>query len=94
MSFVPTVLHISDLHRTSGPHLGNDELLPALVSDATRWDVEGIPRPELIVVSGDLVQGAALDARDPDAEVDAQYREVGDFLKRLGESSSIQIDLE
>ena len=85
MSFVPTVLHISDLHRTSGPHLGNDELLPALVSDATRWDVEGIPRPELIVVSGDLVQGAALDARDPDAEVDAQYREVGDFLKRLGE---------
>ena len=43
------------------------------------------PRPELIVVSGDLVQGAALNACDPDAEVDAQYREVDDFLRRLGE---------
>ena len=73
---MPTVLHISDLHRTVGPHLSNDELLPALVSDAKRWDAERIPRPELIVVSGDLVQGAALNACDPDAEVDAQYREV------------------
>ena len=85
MSLVPTVLHISDLHRTSGPHLSNDELLPALVSDSARWDGEGIPRPELIVASGDLVQGAALNASDPDAEVDAQYREVGDFLRRLAE---------
>ena len=85
MSLVPTVLHISDLHRTSGPLLSNDELLPALVSDATRWDAEGIPWPELIVVSGDLIQGAALGTCDPDAEVDAQYREVGDFLTRLGE---------
>ena len=82
---MPTVLHISDLHRTSEPHLSNDELLSALVSDATRWGGEGIPRPDLIVVSGDLVQGAALNACDPDAEVDAQYREVGDFLRRLGE---------
>ena len=82
---MPTILHISDLHRTSGPHLSNDELLPALVSDATRWDLEGIPKPELIVVSGDLVQGAALEAHNSDAEVEDQYREVGDFLRRLGE---------
>lgn len=81
-----TVLHISDLHRTSGHHLSNDELFSALVSDATRWDAEGIPRPDLIVVSGDLVQGAPMDAPDADAEVDAQYREVGDFLKRLSEA--------
>lgn len=85
MIFVPTILHISDLHRTSGPHLSNDELLPALVSDAIRWQAEGIPRPDLIAVSGDLVQGAALNHPDPDAEVDAQYREVGDFLNGLSE---------
>ena len=82
---MPTILHISDLHRTSAPHLSNDELLPALVSDATRWQAEGIPRPDLIAVSGDLVQGAAMGASDPDGEVDAQYREVGDFLKQLSE---------
>ena len=82
---MPTLLHISDLHRTSEPHLGNDELLPALVSDAVRWDLEGIPTPDLIVVSGDLIQGAAVNAADPDTEVTAQYREAGEFLSRLGE---------
>ena len=82
---MPTLLHISDLHRTSEPRLSNDELLAAIVSDVTRWDLEGIPRPELIVVSGDLIQGAGLDVPDPDTEVEAQYREVGDFLRSLGE---------
>ena len=79
--FVPTVLHISDLHRTSEPRLSNDELLAAIVSDVTRWELEGIPKPELIVVSGDLIQGAELDVPNPDTEVEAQYREVGDFLR-------------
>lgn len=83
MSLVRTVLHISDLHRTSGPHLSNDELLSALVSDAARWDAEGIPRPDLIVVSGDLVQGSPVGAGDADADVVAQYNEVSDFLKLL-----------
>ena len=82
---MPTLLHISDLHRTSEPRLSNAELLAAIVSDATRWDSEGIPRPELIVVSGDLIQGAKLGALDPDTIVEAQYREAGEFLERLGE---------
>ena len=80
---MPTLLHISDLHRTSGPYLNNDELLAAIASDATRWDEEGIPRPDLIVVSGDLIQGASIDTSDPDSEIAAQYIEAGDFLKRL-----------
>ena len=82
---MPTLLHISDLHRTSEPHLGNDELFSALVSDAVRWDLEGIPTPDLIVVSGDLIQGAASDAPDPDTDMAAQYCEAGDFLSRLAE---------
>lgn len=80
-----TLLHISDLHRTSDPHLGNDELFSALVSDAARWDLEGIPTPDLIVVSGDLIQGAALNARDPDTDMATQYREASDFLGRLAD---------
>ena len=80
---MPTLLHISDLHRTSGPRLSNTELLSAIVSDATRWISEGIPRPELIVVSGDLIQGAGLDSVDPDALVEAQYSEADEFLEDL-----------
>ena len=53
---MPTLLHISDLHRTSGPRLNNDDLLSAIFSDAARWEAEGIPWPDLVVVSGDLIQ--------------------------------------
>ena len=80
---MPTLLHISDLHRTSGPYLNNDELLAAIAGDATRWDEERIPRPDLIVVSGDLIQGSTMDAPDPDSEIAAQYIEAGNFLQRL-----------
>lgn len=80
---VPTLLHISDLHRTSEPRLSNAELLSAIASDATRWSSEGIPRPELIVVSGDLIQGAGLDSSDPDALVKDQYDEAAEFLDDL-----------
>lgn len=79
----PTLLHISDLHRTSGPRLRNDELFEAIASDAGRWEAEGIPRPDLIVVSGDLIQGARSDASDPEGEIAAQYGEADDFLRRL-----------
>ena len=82
---VPTLLHVSDLHRTSEPRLSNDEILTAIVSDATRWHSEGIPRPDLIIVSGDLIQGVELGVPDSDTEVEAQYREAGDFLRQLGE---------
>ena len=61
---MPTLLHISDLHRTSGPRLKNDELLMAITNDAMRWEQEGIPCPDLIVVSGDLIQGTKADTAD------------------------------
>ena len=83
---VPTVLHISDLHRTPNHHLGNDVLLPALLSDAERWEEEGIPKPVLIIVSGDLVQGASLDDCDADAKIEDQYREADSFLGELAEA--------
>ena len=82
---MPTLLHISDLHRTSGPRVRNDELLAAMASDAKRWELEGIPRPDLVVVSGDLVQGVGLDTDNPDAEIVAQYAEACDLLCRLAD---------
>ena len=77
------LLHISDLHRTSDPRLDNDQLFAALASDAARWDAEGIPWPDLVVVSGDLIQGAGPGSADPDEEIAAQYSEADDFLRRL-----------
>ena len=80
---VPTILHISDLHRTSHPHLDNDELLSSICSDASRWHADGIPSPDLIVVSGDIVQGAAINDPNADAVVKSQYDEATDLLFRL-----------
>ena len=80
---MPTILHISDLHRTSEPRVENDHLLTAIVSDSQRWEYDGIPWPDIVVVSGDLIQGAAIDAHNPDAEVSAQYEEAENFLDRL-----------
>ena len=80
---MPTLLHISDLHRTSTPRLDNDELLSAILSDTKRWEEEDIPYPEAIVVSGDLIQGTSVDHPNPDAEIARQYAEVGAFLEQL-----------
>ena len=81
---MPTILHISDLHRTSDPRLNNDELLAAILSDATRWEADGIPWPDLIVVSGDVIQGVPAEAQEPDLEIEKQYAEAKDFLEKLG----------
>ena len=80
---MPTLLHISDLHRTSDPHMSNDDLLSAIFSDSARWKSEGIPWPDLIVVSGDLIQGVKTDAYEPNAQVLSQYTEVSALLQEL-----------
>ncbi|MCY4531197.1 MAG: metallophosphoesterase [Gammaproteobacteria bacterium] len=82
---MPTLLHISDLHRTPGPRLSNDDLLAAIRSDAARWESEGLDRPDIIVVSGDVIQGHDHDAADPDSDVRSQYAEAGSFLGQLAE---------
>lgn len=71
------------MHRTSGPLLNNDDLLSAIMSDTQRWQQEEIAWPDLIVVSGDLIQGTSADTADPDTEIERQYQEAGDFLARL-----------
>lgn len=72
---VPTLLHISDLHRTADPRVSNDELLAAISSDAARWESEGIPRPDLLVVSGD--SAVALYAADYSVSTAEAARRLG-----------------
>ena len=80
---MPVALHISDLHRTPAPRIDNDTLLATIDSDSNRWAREGIGRPALLVVSGDLVQGVPLGCDDVEAELAAQYEEAHDFITRL-----------
>ena len=65
--------------------MNNDDLISAIVSDAKRWQQEGIPWPDLLVASGDLIQGTSADTTDPDMEIEGQYQEAGDFLRRLAD---------
>jgi hypothetical protein len=80
-----SVLHISDLHRSSADPISNDELISALVGDRERYFRES-PRilpPEAIVVSGDLVQGVPLGVPDHEAKLAEQYAVAEEFLDEL-----------
>ena len=78
-----TILHLSDLHRTSHPRMDNDELMSSIRSDTKRWRKEGISKPDLIVVSGDIVQGADVSDADSESELQSQYKEATELLDRL-----------
>ena len=48
-----SILHISDLHK--GENNDFDHLFASMCNDADSYDRE-MPRPEIIVISGDLAQ--------------------------------------
>ena len=54
-----SILHISDLHRNPLQLVSNDALLNSLENDFHRYSREPVPilKPNLIVVSGDIVKG-------------------------------------
>lgn len=82
-----TILHLSDLHRALDDPIGNDELLSTLAADRDRFGRENpaISEPDAIVVSGDLVQGAALGLPNYGDVLESQYRVAAEFLARLAE---------
>jgi hypothetical protein len=76
---MPRLLHISDLHRTPSAELSNTVLLHALKRDLST----GGPPVDIIVASGDIVQGS----RDGDAaELSRQYKEASQFLQGLADA--------
>jgi hypothetical protein len=80
-----TLLHISDLHRSHDEPIDNDSLIAALLADSDRYlgETPIVPPPGAIVVSGDLVQGAAIGASGWQSLVRDQYRVAGEFLNHL-----------
>ncbi len=81
-----SVLHISDLHRDPANPVRNDVLLDSLENDRRHYSAEETPAvrsPDLIIISGDIIQGIRPDAQDPDARLREQYHEAFDFLAAL-----------
>jgi len=79
------ILHISDLHMSSENILGNLTLIDSLEGDFARVREENSwSGVDLIVVSGDIVQGILQD--EPIAKLETQYKEAEEFLKGLASS--------
>ncbi len=74
-----SILHISDLHKPENCNLNN--LFYSLQTDCEVYTGEGICKPEIIVVSGDVVEGS----KEADAEsiIKSQYVDAGNFLAQL-----------
>lgn len=82
-----SILHISDLHKEKSADY--KFLLSSLEADSGKWAKEGIPAPDFIVVSGDLVQGVkqyTCSKDEADAELQRQYGETSSFLTELTNS--------
>ncbi len=83
-----SILHISDLHRDSNNPIRNDVLLDSLENDCRHFSAEEDPKvrsPDLIVVSGDIIEGIKSDAPQPEDCLREQYERALDFLRRLSD---------
>lgn len=83
-----SLLHISDLHRDPVNPIRNDVLLDFLENDRRHYTVEEKPAvrsPDLIIVSGDIIQGISPDVPDPEERLFKQYQEALDYLGRLAD---------
>ena len=81
-----SILHISDLHRDPENPIRNDVLLDSLENDRQHYSTDGVSplrSPDLIIVSGDIIQGIRPDSPDPEKALREQYKEAIDFLARL-----------
>ena len=81
-----SILHISDLHRDLEHPLGNSILIDSLARDRDRYTSKENPcinPPNLIIVSGDIIQGVKHDSPDAESRLRTQYDEALSFLNEL-----------
>lgn len=76
-----SILHISDLHKGENSNL--EDLYYSLTADCDAYCSKGIQKPSIIVVSGDLVEGANGD--NANEIINKQYHETEMFLNKLVE---------
>jgi 3',5'-cyclic AMP phosphodiesterase CpdA len=83
-----SILQISDLHRDPANPIRNDVLLTSLHRDRDRYtsiDDPRIRKPDIIIVSGDVVQGVMPGTADFETLLRNQYIEAKEFLVDLAE---------
>jgi predicted MPP superfamily phosphohydrolase len=81
-----SIQHLSDLHRDPENPIRNDVLLTSLENDRRRYafhESPAIRSPDIIVASGDIVQGVKAGTGDEEPKLRGQYTEAYDFLSRL-----------
>ena len=80
-----SILHISDLHRSKVEPMDNKSLVAALIADRDRYILETprIPPPTIVVVSGDLIEGAPIGADNWEESIREQYEVTQNFLDEL-----------
>lgn len=76
-----TILHISDLHKPKDCNL--DTLFYSLQTDCEAYTKDGISKPEIIVISGDIAEGTKNDDFKAKAIIKNQYAEAKRFLEKL-----------
>ena len=80
------ILHVSDLHRDPQSPISNVTLLDSMKRDREQYassDDLGVDSVDLIVVSGDIVQGVRHGRADAEAILQHQYEEAIEFLEGL-----------
>ena len=83
-----SVLHISDLHRDPANPISNKTLLDSLERDRDHYATDGalrIKSPDLIIVSGDIVQGVRYGTPNAADRLLEQYGEALQFLNDLAD---------
>jgi len=82
---VLSILHISDLHRSSSDPVENDEVVSSLLADLDRYSVQSPPVkcPDIIIVSGDIIQGAPYGKTNFRDIQDEQYHQAELLLAEI-----------
>ena len=80
-----SIMHISDLHRDPKNPISNEALINSLIQDVENSAVEDppIPYPQIIIVSGDIIQGTGKDTKKPNDVIREQYAQADQFLGSL-----------
>ena len=83
-----SILHISDLHRDLNDEVNNKWLLDSLQNDFGQFDKQTpkINRPQLCIVSGDLIYGVKGNTGDGDEEQRRQFAQAEEFLISLADA--------